>query len=140
MSHSTIVWLVQLQHCNPYMFHDVMVRDLALKWAVGIVAGADDRCAGRTPLHCAAARAAPTLNLSGDARGEGAVNNRARFPPRPRERPPPRAEAILRRENFPKLISGFPEMNFTAFVIDVFVMDWFVINRDYFAMRVCDKY
>lgn len=31
-------------------------------------------------------------------------------------------------------------MNFTAFVIDVFVMDWFVINRDYFAIRVCDKY
>lgn len=35
---------------------------------------ADDRCAGRTPSHCAAARAAPTLNLrrgERGARGEG---------------------------------------------------------------------
>ncbi|CAB3242276.1 unnamed protein product [Arctia plantaginis] len=38
---------------------------------------ADDRCAGRTPSHCAAARAVPTLNLTRGLRrraGRGAVN------------------------------------------------------------------
>ncbi|CAH2073835.1 unnamed protein product, partial [Iphiclides podalirius] len=41
---------------------------------------ADDRCAGRTPSHCAAARAAPTLNLKRGGggrvrRGEPSINS-----------------------------------------------------------------
>lgn len=57
---------------------------------------ADDRCAGRTPSHCAAARAAPTLNLTRGRRGrgggrEGGAVNKLRAGPCPRARTPSRA-------------------------------------------------
>lgn len=47
---------------------------------------ADDRCAGRTPSHCAAARAEPTLNLTRGERGarEGGAVNKLRAGPCPR--------------------------------------------------------
>ena len=52
---------------------------------------ADDRCAGRTPSHCAAARAAPTLNLKRGERGratEGGAVNKLRAGPCPRQPAP----------------------------------------------------
>lgn len=52
---------------------------------------ADDRCAGRTPSHCAAARAAPTLNLrrgGGERRAGGGAVNKLRAGPCPRAQSP----------------------------------------------------
>lgn len=80
MSHSTesrtgtVIRVWEIQCSTMYQRH----VGLAFSWRTersGIVAvRADDRCAGRTPSHCAAARAAPTLNLTRRARPGGAVN------------------------------------------------------------------
>lgn len=61
---------------------------------IAIAKRADDRCAGRTPSHCAAARAAPTLNLkrgAAAARGGAPSINSAQAPApanSPSARPP----------------------------------------------------
>ncbi|KPI91516.1 hypothetical protein RR46_15020 [Papilio xuthus] len=70
---------------------------------------ADDRCAGRTPSHCAAARADTTLNLKregsgGPGRGAPSINSAQIPPPAPRP-PAPLAQPYDPRSQVPTILN-----------------------------------